>query len=61
VASYRVVEDMAQVQFYLAAIHGASAMAATWLQSCGLTLGFEIAVQGAKGQFPPGGASEAGD
>jgi hypothetical protein len=35
-------------------------MVATWLQSCGPPLGFGDAVQGQRGQFPPGRASEAG-
>jgi hypothetical protein len=35
-------------------------MAATWLQSYGPPLGFGGVVQGQRGQFPPGLASEAG-
>jgi hypothetical protein len=58
--SYGAAADTAHGQFCLAAIHGVQAMAATWSASCGPPLGFGGAVQGKRGQFPPGRASEAG-
>jgi hypothetical protein len=58
--SYGAPADTAHGQFCPAAIHGIQAMAATWSASCGPPLGFGGAVQGQRGQFPPGRASEAG-
>jgi hypothetical protein len=58
--SYGAAADTAHGQFCPAAIHGVQAMAATWSASCGPPLGFGGAVQGQRGQFPPGRASVAG-
>jgi hypothetical protein len=58
--SYGAVADTTHGQFCPAAIHGVQAMAATWLQSRGPPLGFGGVVQGQRGRFPPGRASEAG-
>jgi hypothetical protein len=59
VASYRAVADTAHGQECPATIHGAQATVAMWATSSGLSLGFEGATLGKRGQIPLGRASEA--